>query len=63
MRQRGDDLLAGERPPFWGRSRGRPAELTAERQLVARVYFATSHFDAIGYTMLATLMALAVAEH
>jgi putative photosynthetic complex assembly protein 2 len=31
--------------------------------LAARVYFATSHFDTIGYTMLATLMALAVAEH
>ena len=31
--------------------------------LAARAYAATSHFDAIGFTMLATLMALAVAEH
>jgi putative photosynthetic complex assembly protein 2 len=31
--------------------------------LVARAVGATSHFEATGYTMLATLMALAVAEH
>lgn len=28
-----------------------------------RAFYATSHFDAAGYTMLGTLMALAVAEH